>query len=144
MVKANIRGLDLTAKQFGLYDDAAETIGKAGLEMAVKALNQALREAATLVQDEIRVEGPLRGRKLDDAIERALMDKWEDVAATYAKAGAADTECTEMAAEALRKLFCGMKGEERTMRTTLRTLEEAGSAGVPMTAQERAAQRALR
>lgn len=115
MATKGIAQLGLTASQWGLYDDGRT--GNAALGIAEKALNQALREAATAVEDEIRAAGPLRGRKLDAAIERAIYDKWEDVAASYKRLGAADTAVRDEAFLALQRFFRGRRlGEARAAR----------------------------
>jgi hypothetical protein len=132
MAKPNIRGLGLTAKQWGLHQGNVDPWNRTVLDLVADALNQALREAATVVQDELgsREGGAspsLRGQALMAIIVRALYDKWVDVAEQHKKHGAADDRVRERAAVALRNLFAGAQ-EEVSMREMLGRLEEAKKA----------------
>ncbi len=125
MAKFNIKGLGLTPDQWGLDDEAKKDV----LDKVADALNQALREAATAVQDQIRVDGPLKGRKLQDAVETALDDHWRDVARKYRKLGADDTYVLEQGADALLKMFkASAKKESVEMDGLLKGLEEGSDA----------------
>jgi hypothetical protein len=130
MAKLDIRGLGLTAKKWGLRQGEDTPWERTTLDLVADALNQALREAATIVQDELgsREGGAspsLRGSALMAIIVRALYDKWVDVAEQHKKHGAADSRVRERAAVALRNLFAGGPQEDVSMRGLLRGLEEA-------------------
>lgn len=143
MTKANILGLALTAKQWGLRQGGDTPWERTTLNLVADALNQALREAATVVQDELgsREGGAspsLRGSALMAIIVRALYDKWVDVAEQHKKHGAADSRVRERAAVALRNLFIRPvdKQEEVGMKGLLQNLEEGFRGRTPGDAQK--------